>query len=95
MTRKAEDMDIERLEGRLENALQPVAPSAAYRHYLRDRLVDPPSELRLQAPERTPEYIILAAIGLTGSIILLIAAIRSLVLYARSRQKQLYPRSYY
>lgn len=95
MTRKEVDRDIEQLEDRLENALKPVAPSVAYRHYLHDRLVDPPSELRLQEPERTPEYIILAAIGLTGSIILMIAGIRALVLYARSKQKQMYPRSYY
>lgn len=95
MKRKDSDREIEELEDKLERALQPVAPSQAYRHYLHDRLVDPPSELRVQTPEHTPEYIILAAIGLTGSIILLIAAIRAFVLYTRSRQRQMYPRSYY
>lgn len=95
MKRREFDQEIEQLEDKLDSALRPVSPSPAYRHYLYDRLVDPPSELRLQAPDRTPEYIILAAIGLTGSVILLIAAIRALVLYTRSKQRQMYPRSYY
>lgn len=95
MSRKELDQEIEHLEDKLENAMRPVSPSPAYRHYLHDRLVEPPSELRLQSPPRAPEYIILAAIGLTGSIILLIAAVRALVLYSRSKQRQMYPRSFY
>lgn len=93
MPRKMPAAEINRLESQLESALKRVAPRPEYKNYLHDRLVTPPSDLRVEMVNSSPWYIILAAVGLTGSIILLIGAIRALVLYTRAANHQFSPRS--
>lgn len=93
MPRKMPAAEINRLESQLESALKRVAPRPEYKNYLHDRLVTPPSDLRVEMVNSSPGYIILAAVGLTGSIILLIGAIRALVLYTRAANHQFSPRS--
>ena len=93
MTKKMPPTDINRLEAQLESALKRVAPRPEYKNYLHDRLVTPPSDLRVEMVKSSPRYIILAAVGLTGSVIFLIAAIRALAMYSRTANHQLTPRS--
>lgn len=94
MPKNSRDEEIDMMEQQLQAALRPLKPTSEYKDYLHDRLVVPPSDLRIQQPSQPPWYIILAAIGLTGSVILLITAIKALVMYSQSSQKRLYPRSY-
>jgi|AP12_2_1047962.scaffolds.fasta_scaffold513134_2 hypothetical protein len=93
--RKSDPDDyLEELEKSLEAALKPVSPRPEYKAYLHERLVDPPQELEVEIRKPSPGYIILAAVGLTGSVILLITAIKALTMYADAGRRQLHPRSY-
>lgn len=85
--------EISRLEKSLEAAFRPVAPRPEYKAYLHDRLVVAPSELSVPVKRPAPGYIILAAVGLMGSLILLITAIKALVLFSQARRSQVHPRS--
>lgn len=89
MSRKMPAADVDMLEAQLEAALKRVMPRPEYKHYLRDRLVTPPSDLRVELVEPNSRNIILVAVGLTGGVILLIAGIRLLALYARGINHQL------
>jgi hypothetical protein len=86
--------EIQRLESQLEAALHPVAPRPEYRNYLHDRLVVPPSGLRVESRKQSPRYIVLAALGFTGSVILLLTAIKALLVYTQSSRRQIYPRNF-
>lgn len=94
MRRSTPEEQLEDLERSLEAALRPVSPRPEYKRYLHGRLVDPPQELEVEIRRRSPWYIILAAVGLTGSVILLITAIKALGLYAEAGRRQIHPRSY-
>jgi hypothetical protein len=89
MTQKMPTSDVDRLEAKLEAALKRVVPRPEYKHYLRDRLVTPPSDLRVELVRTNSKKIILAAVGLTGGVIFLIAGIRLLALYARGGNHRL------
>lgn len=91
-TSRVEEINL--MEQQLQATLRPLKPTSEYKDYLHDRLVIPPSDLRVQQPNLSPWYIVLAAIGLTGSVVLLITAIKALVMYSQSNQRRLYPRSF-
>lgn len=93
MAKKMQSAEIDRLEAQLESALTRVAPRPEYKNYLHDRLVTPPSELRVELVNNAPRNIILAAVGLAGSLILVVATIRALLTYTRGADHQLFPRS--
>ncbi|MFN2196891.1 MAG: hypothetical protein ACK2UW_12285 [Anaerolineales bacterium] len=93
MAKKMHAVEIDRLETQLESALTRVAPRPEYKSYLHDRLVTPPSELRVELVNSSPRNIILAAVGLAGSLILVVATIRALLTYTRGNNHQFFPRS--
>jgi hypothetical protein len=91
--KKYGDEDISRLEQSLAAAFRPVAPRPEYKAYLHDRLVIPPSELIVRPQRPSAAYMVLAALGVMGSVVLLIAAIKALVMFTQARRAQVNPRS--
>lgn len=85
--------EITRLEKSLEAAFRPISPRPEYRAYLHDRLVVAPSELTVHTKNPSLWYVALAAVGLMGSLILLITAIKALALFSQARRSQVHPRS--
>jgi hypothetical protein len=93
MSKRVYEDQVEILEKSLQAALRPVAPRPEYKSYLHDRLVEIPDSPAIDLRKISPSYIYLAAIGLLGSLFLLIITIRSLAVYAQANRRQTYSRS--
>lgn len=88
MRKKQLDEKIWQLESQLDMALRPVSPRPEYRSYLHDRLVEARVKPARKTPDFSPRFIFMAAVGLTGTVVVLIAVIKALVILVRSNQKR-------
>jgi hypothetical protein len=87
MAKKNIEGKIWQLENQLETALRPVSPRPEYRSYLHDRLVEARVTPARKRPEFSPRLVFMAAVGLTGTVVLMIAVIKALGMLSRSNQK--------
>ncbi len=91
--KKFGDEEITRLEKSLAAAFRPVAPRPEYKAYLHDRLVVAPSELSVRTQRPSTANTLLAALGMMGSVFLLITSIKALVWFTKERRARFHLRS--
>jgi hypothetical protein len=71
--------DIDQLEHHLQAALRPVKPRPEFTGYMRQRLSDPPARRASSGELSSLQLAILAVVGLTGGLVVLIAGLRALL----------------
>lgn len=85
MNKQLPDEEYNRMINKLESALRPISPRPEYRHYLHERLVDMPVRENRRERRTSSVLVILAAVGLTGMVVLLVTLIKAMAVGSRRR----------